>query len=184
MTTLEELKQEEERSRTMLERQVSKVVNRLRSMADQIESEARHGIRDAAEGARDYHTYNRVAQQIVHEITWGVANTNLGSVLLAADDAQQARAAYLRADEMAKTGTTDLEVLVSSVLYALLVNLDGWIEGARSNHDVLDHQGEAMQDECTRWHPADFRSMVNHVAREFGVSEFPKPEVPKEDAVR
>lgn len=80
---------------------------------------------------------------------------------------------------------TDRKALVSSVLYALLVNLDGWIEGARSNHDALDHRGEPRGEECwTRWHPADFRSMVNDVAREFGVGEFPKPEIPKEDAVR
>lgn len=74
---------------------------------------------------------------------------------------------------------------VSLALYTMLVNLDGWIEGARSNHDALDHRGEPMGEECwTRWHPADIRSMVNDVARELGVSEFPKPEITKEDEVR
>lgn len=80
---------------------------------------------------------------------------------------------------------TDRKALVSSVLYALLVGLDGWIEGARENHDALDHRGESVGDECwTRWAPADVRSMINDVAREFGVGEFPRPEVAKEDAVR
>lgn len=80
---------------------------------------------------------------------------------------------------------TDKKALVSSVLYALLVNLDGWIEGARENHDALDHRGEPVGEECwTRWHPADVRSMINDVAREFAVGEFPRPEVAKEDAVR
>lgn len=79
------------------------------------------------------------------------------------------------------TDETDRKALVSSVLYAFLVNLDGWIEGARSNHDALGHRDEPMQDECwTRWHPADIRSMVSDVAHEFGVGEFPKPEHPKE----
>jgi hypothetical protein len=80
---------------------------------------------------------------------------------------------------------SDRKALVSSVLYSMLVNLDGWIQGARENHDALDHRGESVGEECwTRWHPADFRSMINDVAREFGVSEFPRPEVAKEDAVR
>lgn len=80
---------------------------------------------------------------------------------------------------------TDRKALVSSVLYALLVNLDGWIQGARDNHDALDHRGEPRGDECwTRWAPADIRSMINDVAREFAVGEFPRPEVAKEDAVR
>lgn len=89
------------------------------------------------------------------------------------------------AEAAGKPEETDKKALASSVLYALLVNLDGWIQGARENHDALDHRGEPMGEECwTRWHPADVRSMINDVAREFGVSEFPRPEVPKEDAVR
>lgn len=89
------------------------------------------------------------------------------------------------AEAAGKAEETDKKALASSVLYALLVNLDGWIQGARENHDALDHRGEPRGDECwTRWAPADIRSMINDVAREFGVSEFPRPEVAKEDAVR
>jgi hypothetical protein len=91
------------------------------------------------------------------------------------------------AESVAVPAPTDGErkVIISQVLYSLLVNLDGWIEGARSNHDGLGHRGESVGDECwTRWAPADFRSMINDVAREFGVSEFPRPEVAKEDEVR
>lgn len=80
---------------------------------------------------------------------------------------------------------SDRKALVSSVLYAMLVNLDGWIQGARENHDALGHRGESVGSECwTQFHPADIRSMVNDVAREFEVGEFPRPEVAKEDAVR
>jgi hypothetical protein len=73
----------------------------------------------------------------------------------------------------------------SMALYALLVSLDGWIAGARENHDALDHRNEPTGEECwTRWHPADIRSMVNDVARELGLGEFPRPAVPKEEEVR
>lgn len=73
----------------------------------------------------------------------------------------------------------------SLALYSLLVNLDGWIEGQHSNHEASGHRGENRGEECWRlWAPADFRSMVNDVARELGISEFPKPESPKEDSFR
>lgn len=75
--------------------------------------------------------------------------------------------------------------LVSLVLQALLTNLDGWIEGARDNHEALGHRGENRGEECwTRWHPSDFRQMVNDVAAQFGVAEFPQPGVAKEDEIR
>jgi hypothetical protein len=57
-------------------------------------------------------------------------------------------------------------------LKRLLDVLDGWIEGARSNHDALDHRGEPMGGECwTQFHPDDIRAMVNDAAREMGVAE-------------
>jgi hypothetical protein len=64
--------------------------------------------------------------------------------------------------------------------------LDGWIEGARSNHDALDHRGESRGEECwTQFHPSDIRRMVNDAAREVGLSaEFADPEVATEDKVR
>ena len=79
----------------------------------------------------------------------------------------------------------DHRAAASLALYSLLVNLDGWIDGARSNHDGLDHRGEPMGEECwTQYHPADIRNMVNDVARELGLGEFPKPTTPREDEVR
>lgn len=67
----------------------------------------------------------------------------------------------------------------------LLDTLDSWIQGVRENHDALGHRGESIGEECWRsFAPADIRSMVNDVARELGISEFPLPEKPKEDEVR
>lgn len=73
----------------------------------------------------------------------------------------------------------------SAALSSMLSMLDGWIEGFRENHDGLGHRGENRGEECwTQFHPADIRNMVNDVARELGLTEFPKPEMPKEDEVR
>ena len=67
----------------------------------------------------------------------------------------------------------------------MLGALDGWIEGARANHDGLGHRGENVGEECwTQFHPNDIRNMVNDVNREMGMSEFAAPEVAKEDEVR
>lgn len=71
----------------------------------------------------------------------------------------------------------------SRALARLLDALDGWIEGARANHDALDHRGENIGDECwTRFHPSDIRAMVNDAAREVGVAEpwtGPTPSTPE-----
>lgn len=73
----------------------------------------------------------------------------------------------------------------SLVLYSLLVNLDGWIDGQHSNHEGSGHRGENRGEECWRlWAPSDIRNMINDVAREFGVGEFPRPAAPKEDEYR
>lgn len=70
-------------------------------------------------------------------------------------------------------------------LARLLDVLDGWIEGARSNHDGFSHSSEPVGSECwTQFHPSDIRRMVNDAAREVGLAEFPLPDEPKEDKVR
>jgi hypothetical protein len=70
----------------------------------------------------------------------------------------------------------------SLALYSLLVNLDGWIRGAKDNHEGMSHRNENTGEECWRQYaPDDIRSMVNDVARELGLDEFPAPTHPEED---
>lgn len=64
----------------------------------------------------------------------------------------------------------------------VLLALDGWIQGAKENHEALGHRNENTGEECWRtFAPSDFRSMVNDVARELGLTEFPAPPHPEED---
>ena len=73
----------------------------------------------------------------------------------------------------------------SLALYKLLTVLDGWVDGAHSNHHALDHREENKGQECWRtFTPSDVRRMVNDAARELDLSEFPKPTNPREDHVR
>lgn len=75
--------------------------------------------------------------------------------------------------------------IISTTLQRMLGMMDGWIEGARDNHDGEGHRGEMIGEECwVQWHPADFRRMINDVARELGVAEFPALDPAKEDEVR
>lgn len=61
-------------------------------------------------------------------------------------------------------------------LYAMLVNLDGWIQGAQENHEALGHRYEPVGDECWRsFAPDDIRRMVNDTASELGLDDFPIP---------
>lgn len=47
-------------------------------------------------------------------------------------------------------------------LQEVLDVLDGWIEGAKSNHEALDHRDT---DCCTAFHPEDIRNMVADARR-------------------
>lgn len=62
----------------------------------------------------------------------------------------------------------------SQALYAMLTTLDGWIQGAKENHEGMGHRSESTGSECWRtFDPMDIRRMVNDTCRELGISEFP-----------
>lgn len=97
-------------------------------------------------------------------------------VLFGTEDVQAATAEAFRDGK--KRGAEE-------ALRTLLETLDGWIEGARSNHDGFSHRGEPIGEECwTQYAPADIRRMINDAAREVGVAEFSAPKTPKEDEIR
>lgn len=84
----------------------------------------------------------------------------------------------------APLGARDMrKVAQSQVLYTMLCTLDDWIRGAKENHEALGHRNENRGEECWRqFAPDDIRRMVNDVARESGLSEFPLPQHVQEDA--
>lgn len=61
----------------------------LRDLADRIECD---GEREIAQAEQGKGTYARVACEMVHEITWGVANLHLDTLISTAADADIARA--------------------------------------------------------------------------------------------
>jgi hypothetical protein len=172
-------------ARARLERLVAETVGRIRDTADQIERDARGHVKSAAEDQRaiEFQTYPRVAGQVVHTVQTLLFNLALENLIDAAADVEAARTARIdTGGPLGKAG----ERGAHRALAKLLGVLDGWIEGARSNHDGLDHRGEPMGSECwTQFHPSDIRRMVNDAAREVGLSvEFADPEIPTEDKVR
>jgi hypothetical protein len=79
--------------------------------------------------------------------------------------------------------TTNRKTGALDALAAMRAALDGWIEGARSNHDAVGRRGESRGEECWRtFAPADIRAMINDACREMGVAEFQAPSHPIEDA--
>ena len=80
----------EEASVKRLETTVASVVARLHQLADRIAEEATANIDNARTERTDYSTYGRVAERVVHEVTWGLANLNLPNVIDAASDAAAA----------------------------------------------------------------------------------------------
>jgi len=58
-------------------------------------------------------------------------------------------------------------------LNAVLDSLDGWIAGARDNHEGMGHRGE--MDPCwEQFGPGDIRRMVADAAREIGLDTYAK----------
>ena len=80
------------------------------------------------------------------------------------------------------TPTTNRKTGAHNALAAVLGALDGWIQGARENHQALSHRAEPVGSECWRqFEPSDIRAMVNDAAREMGLAEFPAPDRARED---
>lgn len=74
--------------------------------------------------------------------------------------------------------TTGARQALSTVLQAL----DGWVQGAKENHEAMGHRGENTGSECWRtFAPSDFRNMINDAATELGLATFPAPTEPEED---
>jgi len=68
---------------------VARRVRRLRDLADRIERDGENGIVRAEAGKG---TYGTVASNLLHEVTWGVANLNIETLLATATDADIAHA--------------------------------------------------------------------------------------------
>lgn len=67
-------------------------------------------------------------------------------------------------------------------LVAVLQTLDGWISGAKENHEAMGHRNCDKGEECWRqFTPKDIRRMVNDAAQDLGLAEFPAPTRPEED---
>jgi hypothetical protein len=57
-------------------------------------------------------------------------------------------------------------------LREVLIVLDSWREGARSNHDGMGHQREIASEECwENFHASDVRTMVADAARELRTAD-------------
>lgn len=78
-------------SHELLEGGVANRVRRLRDLADSIEREAARDIDAARTGRHEWSSYTRVASQLVHAVTWGIANLNLSDLIEAGHDADKAR---------------------------------------------------------------------------------------------
>jgi hypothetical protein len=160
----------EEIERGHMERSLAGVVGQIRRVADQIEAEARRGILDAAEGSYEWSTYTRVASQVIHTMTWGVANANFQRLIETAADADAARIEkkLAAADTMKGAGAVD-------ALAAMERAVKGWASGATENDIAMGRRDVKPSDEQP-FVLADILNMINDAAREVGVS--PVCEVP------
>lgn len=62
-----------------------------------------------------------------------------------------------------------------TALNAMLVVLESWVEGTKSNHEALDHRGE-MEPCWQQFAPEDIRRMVNDACIEVGINPFADPQ--------
>lgn len=98
-----------------------------------------------------------------HGIALGVDTTVEDYINAYETDHGEALAVDLDADDMAGRIVRRAQY---EALRAVLGSLDGWVAGARENHEALGHRDF---DCCETFHPNDIRRMVNAAARELGV---------------
>lgn len=76
----------------------------------------------------------------------------------------------------------DQETGAYLALVAMLQMLDGWVQGAKENHEAMGHRHENTDEECWRtFAPGDIRNMINDAATELGLAKFAAPTTPEED---
>jgi hypothetical protein len=145
-------------ARKRLERLVTGVAERLRKLADEIETEGRYNLQAVVD--RPGRSYVPVAAAVVHSVTWGVANLNLGTVLDAANDAQSARQeAWSKAAELVPVDRRP------ELLDSLREVVKGWADGAHANDGARNPKPAEDQEFVL----SDIMRMIDDVAREAGL---------------
>ena len=147
-------------ARARLERMVVAMTAQLRSIADRIDVEARFNIKRATGRATDHASYLRVAQAVVHEISWGVANLDLSSVISAAADAHNAQQEKIvRADQPADP---------ARVLTEMWKFAQSWAQTAAEDDEAMGHPDRKPADQ-QEFQLADIKAMIQETARIIGV---------------
>jgi hypothetical protein len=175
-------------ARQRLERNVGSVVRRLHDLADRIARESINGIERAVEGKA---TYAQVAAMVAHEVTWGVANTNLSNVIDAADSADQMRADKKQAEleaqrleaqrleaqrleaQRLEAQRDDTPVMnqtgAINALAAMRRAAQGWAEGTADNDRAMERR-DVQPTDRQPFVLADILNMIDDAAREVGVA--------------
>lgn len=152
---------------------MSGVVARLQAAADQIEREAKHNITSAGEtDRREYATYGRVAQAVLHEVHYAVVNAHLENVIDAASDAEAARTEKLAtpAEESLGDIMASRKAGVERALRTMLSVAEGWAETSHENQVAMDHRDVQPVGDQT-FVLADIRTMINDAGREAGLAD-------------
>lgn len=85
----------------------------------------------------------------------------------ARDAARRQHVAWI--DALRAGDNADVRDATHRALDEVISALDGWIEGAKSNHEALGHRGEPVDSECWRvFHVDDIRNMVEDARRQLG----------------
>jgi hypothetical protein len=150
-----------------LEHTVASVAAQLHKLADRITEEAAGNIENARIKRTEYSTYGRVAERVVHEVTWGLANLNLANVIDAASDAQAAQAEKLAAKD--STPVTNAKLGSWGALHTMLGVAEDWAQSAHQNELAMERRDIKAPDEQP-FYLADIRTMLNDASRELGLA--------------
>jgi hypothetical protein len=127
-------------------------------------------------------TLTKVTSEVPQPGAWTALDEAMRGVVEAVNQIAEKSLAQAVSIESLAAGKTLLELfdldnsltdaVVKRVRYDTLVTvlgvLDGWIEGAKENHDALEHWDPKC---CDTFRDEDIRRMVNDAARELGVTE-------------
>jgi hypothetical protein len=149
-------------ARARVERHIEAVSVRLHRLAETVQTEGRYGVENGS--------YVLAAARIVHEVTWGVANLSLSTLIGAANDAESARAEKQAAIAERTSATAQADRLAGAVkmVVAMQEMAKGWAEQCAEEdkaREKLDPKSAHEQE----FRLSDILTMINDAAREVGV---------------
>lgn len=152
---------EQDRAVARLKDKVAAMVDRIHQLAGEVERTAASEMSRAERQRHEWSSFARVAEAIVHEVTWGMANLNLSALVDIAAEADKVRLT-----------ATVAQPDPGNVLTQVALAAREWAKTAYENDRSRVTAGsEVLEPRDQQFVTSDIDLMLNQVARSMGLGD-------------